>query len=650
MAAKSTVRYVTAAATLLLMLLAALIGARTASAEGVYRAFAWGQDTNRQLGDGTYEALQPAPVGVLGLSSVHSVAAGGAHSLALLANGTVWSWGDNLEGQLGDGTNTSRNEPVQVTAVSGATAVAAGGDHSLALLSNGTVMAWGANESGQLGDGSFQPESTVPVAVKGLSNVIAIAAGYDHSLALLSNGTVMAWGDNTSGELGNGKLATSDVPVAVKGLTGVTSIAAGDEFSLAASKGEVEAWGDNTTGELGNAAEQEELFSDVPVKVDTITTATQVAAGSGHALALLSGGTVVGWGADGSGQVGNGAIAPGVGEPTAVSGLTGVTHISAGGANSAALLTSGSVMTWGADKWGTLGDGATGTASDVPVQVSGLLEVAGISTGGAHMLAFGEPVPVVTATTPTSGASAGGTVVTISGSHFEAITGVTFGGAAATAVTVESPNTIRATAPAGSGTVYVTVASAAGTSAKNAAARFTYFKPPTITSLKAKSGPVTGGTTVVITGTELSGATSVTFGGQSVPFTVNSSKSITLAAPGAAEPGYVYVAVTTTGGTTVNSVKDRYTYTPAVTSVTPNAGPSAGGQRVTVTGAGFALGGTATIFKFGTHRAASVLCESSTSCTMTTTKTTTPGAVDVVATVNKINSAKVRAQDGYTYE
>ena len=126
------------------------------------------------------------------------------------------AWGENGLGQLGDGTITNSDEPVAVSGLSEVTAIAAGFADNLALLSNGTVMAWGNNQHGQLGDGTTDGvQTTYPVAVSGLSEVTAIAASGDHSLALLRNGTVMAWGQNGNGQLGDGTTTASDEPVAV---------------------------------------------------------------------------------------------------------------------------------------------------------------------------------------------------------------------------------------------------------------------------------------------------------------------------------------------------------------------------------------------------------------------------------------------------
>src|SRR5215472_12236013 len=151
-----------------------------------------------------------------GLTNVIAVATGNEFFLALLRSGTVMSWGINNVGQLGDGTTTNRTAPVPVKGLTGVKAISAGGFHSLALLGNGTVMAWGDDQVGQLGNGVIETDSTVPVPVTGLTGVTALSAGLAHSLALLSGGTVMAWGLNDQGQLGTGPGGgSSDVPVPV---------------------------------------------------------------------------------------------------------------------------------------------------------------------------------------------------------------------------------------------------------------------------------------------------------------------------------------------------------------------------------------------------------------------------------------------------
>ena len=600
-----------------------------------YTAVGWGQNLFRQLGDGTSNSLSNAPVTALGLHFVTAVAAGGRHSLALLANGSVYSWGNNEFGQLGNGSSATGNLPAVVPGLSGVKAIAAGNNHSLALLSGGTVMAWGDGEEGELGNGTTK-ESEVPVAVKGLSGVKAIAAGADFSLALLNNGTVMAWGDGEEGQLGTGNLKSSTVPVVVKGLSGVSSISAGGAFGLALlAKGTVMGWGSDRNGVLSNATVEES--SNLAVAVGGLSGVTAIATGADHALALLSGGTVMAWGQDSSGELGIGVIKAHEETPTPVSGLSGVGAIAAGGHDSLALLTSGSALSWGVNEWGNLGDGATGSPSDVPVGVSGLSKIAGISAGASHMLAYGEPIPTVASVSPKLGSHAGGTTVTIAGSNLSGASAVKFGANAAANFTVNSATSVTAVAPAGTGTVDVTVTTEAGTSPAVAADRFTYQNAPSVSKLSLKSGPTAGGGSVTITGTEFAAVSGVSFGATPASeFTVNSATSITVIAP-PANAGTVDVTVTNTAGPSALTSKDHFKYTPTITGLSPSSGPAAGGTSVTVTGTGFAVGTTGTSFKFATRKASAVNCVSSTSCTLVTPAGVS-GTVNVTALVNKASS------------
>ena len=173
------------------------------------------------------------------------------HTVALKSNGTVWAWGANSNGQLGNNSTTDSHVPVQVTGLTGVTAVAEGNGNTVALKSDGTVWAWGANSNGQLGNNSTT-DSHVPVQVTGLTGIVtAVAAGYSDTLALKSDGTVWAWGSNSHGQLGNNSTTDSHVPVQVTGLTGVTAVAEGYATTTVALKsdGTVWAWGYNSEGE-----------------------------------------------------------------------------------------------------------------------------------------------------------------------------------------------------------------------------------------------------------------------------------------------------------------------------------------------------------------------------------------------------------------
>ncbi|BAS26954.1 RCC1 repeat-containing protein [Limnochorda pilosa] len=340
-------------------------------------AWAWGSNSNGQLGDGT-TTYHRTPVQVSGLSGLVAVAGGQSYSLALKSDGTAWAWGGNFLGQLGDGTTADRRTPVQVGSLSGIVAVAAGVFHSLALKSDGTVWAWGYNFYGQLGDGT-QTDHSTPVQVKGpggtgvLIDIIAIAAGGFHSLALRSDGTVWAWGDNSSGQLGDGTTTNSWVPVQVKGaggtgfLTNAAELAGGTSHSLALkSDGTVWAWGSNGAGQLGDGTT---TTSGVPVQVKgpggtgLFTSVAAVASGSFHNLALRNDGSVWAWGSNVYGQLGDGSTAN-RSTPVQVSGLTDPVAIAGGTRHSLALKSDGTLWAWGSNDSGQLGDG---TLIDRPV-------------------------------------------------------------------------------------------------------------------------------------------------------------------------------------------------------------------------------------------------------------------------------------------
>jgi alpha-tubulin suppressor-like RCC1 family protein len=369
--------------------------------------FAWGDNFRGQLGDGT-TASSDVPVAVSGLSRVAAVSGGADDSIALLSNGMVMAWGENGLGQLGDGSTEEKSEvPVAVSGLSEVTAIAAGGNHSLALLRNGTVMAWGYDAFGQLGDGTIGgPETTcndslpcsrAPVAVSGLSEVTAIAAGYNYSLALLRDGTVVAWGLNESGALGNGTSAenANPTPAPVSGLSEVTAIAAGlGGVSTALLKnGTVMDWGAGGEGGLGDGTEH---GSDVPVAVSGLSGVVALPNG-GEGMALLGNGTVVDWGLNAVGELGDGTETgpstcsgiPCSRTPVAVSGLSGVTAIAGGLEHRLALLSNGTVMSWGN---GALGN-ATIFSSDLPLLVSGLSGAVAVGAGQYFSLAVGTLAP-----------------------------------------------------------------------------------------------------------------------------------------------------------------------------------------------------------------------------------------------------------------
>ncbi len=536
-----------------------VLGAAVFGATGAWAASpavsGWGQNNSGQLGDGTTEN-SPSPILASGLTEVLSVAAGTNHSLALLSNGTVMAWGANGAGQLGDGNNTASSVPVAVSGLSNVTAIAAGGEFSLALLSNGHVMAWGQGEEGKLGDGSIN-NSNVPVEVTGLNEVTAISAGGKHALALQSDGRVKAWGSNKKGQLGNGEVNNGEeTPVEVKELGGVSAIAAGGFHSMALlTNGTVEAWGADHFGQLGNGTEVETV--DQPVAVQGLIGVHAIAAGETHSLAALTGGEVYAWGSDKAGELGNGSqtLSP---IPVLISGLTEVSSLAAGTNTSAALQTSGNVWTWGAN-----GEGQSGTGSEEPVrilspvQVTDIHQVNQIAAHGAHMIVAGPQLPTVTGVTPVEGPSTGATHVTITGTNFTTATAVHFGANSATEFTIESATTIHAVSPAGTGVVPVTVTIPGGTSAGIPASDFSYA--PVVTSVSPAAGSQEGGTKVVIHGTNFEGVTEAKFANTAATnVKVESPTEVTAVSP--AGVGTVDVTLVGPGGTSAKTPADQFTY------------------------------------------------------------------------------------------
>jgi len=224
--------------------------------------WAWGHNHYGELGDGT-TTDRSTPVQVQGMTDVVGIA-GGVHTMALRRDGTVWAWGNNAAGQLGDGTTTHRLTPVQVQGMADVVAIAGGGLHTIALRRDGTVWAWGRNVCGQLGDGSTR-ESLIPVQVQGLTDMVAIAGGGSHTIALRRDGTIWAWGDNHYGQLGDGTTTNRSTPAQVQGMTDVVAIADDSSHPLALRRdGTVWAWGWNLYGQLGDGTTNDRL---TPVQV-----------------------------------------------------------------------------------------------------------------------------------------------------------------------------------------------------------------------------------------------------------------------------------------------------------------------------------------------------------------------------------------------
>ena len=269
----------------------------------------WGGNGDGQIGDGTTYAYRPA-VTVTGLASgVQAIAANGGHTCALLVGGSVSCWGRNNFGQLGDGSVSERRVPTPVLGLlESATALTAGANHTCALLQSGAVACWGRNVSGQLGNGTNVYQKT-PVAVTGLGGpVTKLAAGANHTCALLQTGVIQCWGDNPNGQLGDGGRVARNLPVAVSGLAGsVISLATGSDHTCAIlTDGSVQCWGDNARGQLGDGSREDRLNPTLVIELRDA--AATVAAGHFHTCVLAADGDLHCWGTNSRGQLGNGTL------------------------------------------------------------------------------------------------------------------------------------------------------------------------------------------------------------------------------------------------------------------------------------------------------------------------------------------------------
>jgi alpha-tubulin suppressor-like RCC1 family protein len=301
------------------------------------------------------------------------IAAGGAHACALFQNGAVWCWGKNEFGQLGNGSTINSLGPVQVRGLAGTpTALVAGWAHTCALSEQGGVECWGYNKYGELGNGSTM-DSAHPVAVKGLNaDVQSIAAGDDHTCAVLNDGSLRCWGFNESGQLGDRTTLNSIVPVAVPGMAHpITAVAAGGGHTCALSDQRgILCWGDNAFGQLGDGQPYPNRYyaAIVPGLENNVTA---IAARGGHTCALLSTGGVECWGDNQNGELGDGTLETRR-TPVPVAELrSGVIGLAAGGTHTCAIARGGGVMCWGRNYHGQLGNGSK-LSNLVPVSVTNL--------------------------------------------------------------------------------------------------------------------------------------------------------------------------------------------------------------------------------------------------------------------------------------
>jgi len=458
---------------------------------------AWGRNDNGQLGNGT-TVNQRHPVRVIDtnyypLTNVTAIAAGGRHSLALKSDGRVYSWGDNNNGQLGDGGWSDQKRAQWVTDSTGAdidnvTAISAGTDHSLALKADGTLLSWGDNYYEQLGNGTNGDYSTPVIVVDANRQAVTpignaggsdsdgdgvpdssdafpldpnysadtdadgladawetlhfgnlttangssdsdgdgsldseefqhrsdpnvapglqsqpIAAGDHHNLGLKLDGTAIAWGRNSYGQLGNGSTQQQPHPVAITvggvAVTNLQAVASNGSYSLALKQdGTVLAWGYNGNGQLGDGTttNRNEPVSVLDASSTPLNNIIALAVGGNHSLALKSDGTVIAWGYNGNGQLGDGTniqrVNPQLLRDNNGVAITGIVAIAAADRHSLALKSDGTLLAWGYNGYGQLGDGTTTQRNRVRIVVDeNFIPVTGltaIAADGDHSLAL----------------------------------------------------------------------------------------------------------------------------------------------------------------------------------------------------------------------------------------------------------------------
>jgi alpha-tubulin suppressor-like RCC1 family protein len=607
------------------------------------RLLAWGENTEGQLGNNSVtKSLVPVPVdmsGVLAGKTIIAMACGGYHSFALCADGALAAWGSGGYGTLGNNSTALSKVPVLVDrtgVLAGKTvvAVAAGETHSLALCSDGTMATWGYNYFGQLGNGgSAQSQVPVRVTTTGVlsgKTVVAIAAGWHHNLALCADGTLVAWGENSTGQLGNNSTTQSNVPVLVNraGVLAskiVTAIAAGTGHNMVqCADGTAATWGTNTVGQLGNNSTTQSL---VPVLVNTAgvlsgKTIAAIAGGGAHCLAWCTDGTLAAWGQNFYGQLGN-SLTTDSRIPVAVTrtGLLAgkiVTKITASGSHSIASCSDGTLAAWGGG--GRLGNGSQfNTSTAVAVSTSELRAgerflTATSSSSANHSIGLvASPLPPAGTTLAATGITDIGATLNASVNAFGSSAAVSFEYGPTTdygTVVAATPSTVTAVTPTAVratlvglrvGTIYhfrVIVAAGGGT-VRGADMTFTTTTLATLSALTLSEGELAPAFSNKITGYAASvvnttGSVTVTptAAFETSTLTVN---GVAVASGAASKPlslalgnNLITIVVTSAGGTVL-------TYTVTVTRL-PAVFTFNSAASVTVTVADFiATGKTADI-------------------------------------------------------
>ena len=346
----------------------------------------WGSNSGGQLGAnssgtcGSNGDCQGSPLAVTLASSAKAaqVSVGGEHTCAVTTTGGVQCWGKNEKGQLGTGNTTNQTSPTAISSLSGVLQVVAGKEHTCALLSTGAIKCWGSDSKGQLGNGSSTTDDqNAPSNVSGITNAIALAAGSEHTCAMLENETLRCWGEGDNGRLGTGSTTDQADPKSVPSYLGKLTL--GTDHSCAVVGDGAKCWGSNASaGRLGN--NENSTIKSTPVSVSSLTGVLAIDSGYDHTCALTKTGGVKCWGSGGSYRL-SGTATNSLTPRTVNLGSDKAVHVSAGGEHTCAVLSNGTVKCWGENTGGRLGNNTQTDASTPTTVTGGLTNVLQIEAG-----------------------------------------------------------------------------------------------------------------------------------------------------------------------------------------------------------------------------------------------------------------------------
>lgn len=654
--------------------------------------YCWGSNLNGQLGNGTTDdsSVPTRVAGELIDKMVIQIALGDSTSYALTSGGEVYAWGYNSNGQLGDGTTVDSLIPKRVNGLSGIRGIAAGSWHACATNTTSTYC-WGLNGGGQLGNGTTidSRTPTMPSVIQG-KTITQLVAGDTFTLALANDGAVYAWGRNNVGQLGSGNNTDRSTPTtitasgAISGRSIIELATSGQTVYALDNTGLVYAWGYNGNGQIGNSTTTN---SNLPVAVTTSgvldgKTIVKIAAGDLAGYAVDDSGEVYAWGYNGNGQLGNGTN---TNSSSAVavskSAEDVVTNIGAGNSQACMITSEGRLSCWGWNLYGQLGidnridsstaiaviPGLTPMLGDAVGRVlyssptelifattahpEGLvdftLSASGVETASlANAYTYVGP-PSITSLSPSEGSKYGGDSVIILGSRLDEVTEVRFGGATATILDATENSLTVSTPSHAVGTVDVAIEDAFG-QISTLQASFTYLEsPPVITSLSPNKGPISGGQEVTITGAEFQNEanTTVRFGDlDATSFSLESSTTIRAVTPEHVA-GMVDVTVINYDDQ-FSTLSNAYEYVapPSITSIEPNESLINTSNVIYVFGTSFS---DQTTVRFG-DLDAQVTFIDDTTLMVNTPISSTPGTVDVIV-ADEFGQSSI-LEGGFTYK